>query len=163
MATVASALAEARRAGATSILNTAPVRAEAAAMLGDADVVIANETEFALYRERLGLAGSDRDAAMLAFAARFGKTLVVTLGGDGVVAAVGDRLLHRPAPKIEPVDTVGAGDTFCGYLAAALSHGLALEPALVRAAAAASLACLKPGAQPAIPRAAEVDAAITLG
>ena len=58
-----------------------------------------------------------------------------------------------------PVDTVGAGDTFVGYLAAGLDAGLSLEAAMRRAAKAASLACLKPGAQPAIPYAAEVDAA----
>jgi ribokinase len=161
--TVEGALAEARRAGDSSVLNTAPVRSVAAALLCAADVVVANETEFALYGERLGLDGSDRDTAMRAFAARFGNTLVVTLGGDGVAAAAGDRLVRRPAPKIEPVDTVGAGDTFCGYLAAALSGGLALEPALARAATAGSLACLRPGAQPAIPRAAEVDAAMSAG
>ena len=61
---------------------------------------------------------------------------------------------------IEPVDTVGAGDTFCGYLAASLEQGLALEEALRRAAVAGSLACLKPGAQPAIPFAAEIDEAL---
>ncbi len=65
-----------------------------------------------------------------------------------------------PALPIKPVDTVGAGDTFCGYLAAGLDAGLDLEAALRRAAAAGSLACLKPGAQPAIPLAAEVDAAL---
>ncbi|TJU87649.1 MAG: ribokinase, partial [Mesorhizobium sp.] len=61
------------------------------------------------------------------------------------------------AMKITPVDTVGAGDTFCGYFAAGLSSGLALEEALARAGAAGSLACLKPGAQPSIPRAGDVD------
>ena len=62
--------------------------------------------------------------------------------------------------KIEPVDTVGAGDTFCGYLAASLDAGLAFKDALRRAAVAGSLACLKPGAQPSIPFAPAVDAEI---
>jgi ribokinase len=65
-----------------------------------------------------------------------------------------------PALKVTPVDTVGAGDTFCGYLAAGLDGGLTLKEAMARAAVAASLACLKPGAQPAIPTAAEVAARI---
>jgi ribokinase len=55
---------------------------------------------------------------------------------------------------------VGAGDTFVGYLAAGLEAGLGLEAAMTRAAAAASLACLKPGAQPSIPIASEVDRAV---
>jgi ribokinase len=50
---------------------------------------------------------------------------------------------------------VGAGDTFCGYLAAALEGGASLEAAARRAAKAASIACSNPGAQPAIPRGVE--------
>ncbi len=65
-----------------------------------------------------------------------------------------------PALRITPVDTVGAGDTFCGYLAAGLDQGLELEAAVRRAAVAGSLACLKPGAQPAIPYGREVEAAL---
>jgi ribokinase len=85
---------------------------------------------------------------------------VVTLGGEGVIAATPDAVLQVDALKITPVDTVGAGDTFCGCLAASLSSGLPLEQALRRAAAAGSLACLKPGAQTGIPLAAEVDRAL---
>jgi ribokinase len=159
--TVSAALDRARQASAVSLLNTAPFRSDAAEFLAKADYVIANETEFDLYAEALSLPGRDREMRMLAFAKRTGRTIVVTLGGDGVLAAFGGRLLKVPALKIEPVDTVGAGDTFCGYLAAGLSAGLPLEEALRRAAAAASLACLKPGAQPSIPPAAEVDVALS--
>jgi ribokinase len=161
MPTVATALEAARKAGAVSLLNTAPFRADAAELLAKADYVVANETEFDLYAEALSLPGQDRAARMQSFAERTGRTLVVTLGSEGVLAASGGRLLEVPALKIEPVDTVGAGDTFCGYLAAGLSAGLPLEQALARAAAAASLACLKPGAQPSIPLAVEVDAALS--
>jgi ribokinase len=97
---------------------------------------------------------------MRAYAQKTGRAVVVTLGGDGVIAATPQDFLEVPALKITPVDTVGAGDTFCGYLGAALSSGLPLAAALERAAAAGSLACLKPGAQPAIPRAKDVDAAL---
>ena len=77
-----------------------------------------------------------------------------------MLAASPDEELAVPAMAITPVDTVGAGDTFCGYLGAGLSAGLSLEQALRRAAVAGSLACLKPGAQAAIPQAAEVDEAL---
>lgn len=160
LATVSAALDAARAAGAVSLLNTAPFRKEAADLLPKADYVIANETEFDLYAQALGLAGSGREARMRDFAEKTGRTVVVTLGGEGVMAVNPTELLKIPAPKITPVDTVGAGDTFCGYLAAGLASGLSLEDALRRAAVAGSLACLKPGAQPAIPLAAEVDAAI---
>jgi ribokinase len=56
------------------------------------------------------------------------------------------------------VDTVGAGDTFCGYLAHGLDAGMGFEAAVRRAAVAGALACLTPGAQPSIPLAEDVDA-----
>ncbi|UVC17336.1 ribokinase [Mesorhizobium onobrychidis] len=158
--TVDAALDAARAAGAVTVLNTAPFRGEAAAFLGKADYVVANETEFDLYGEALSLSGRDRPARMRDYAGKTGRTIVVTLGGDGVLAATPADLLMVPALKITPVDTVGAGDTFCGYFAAGLSSGLPLDQALALAAAAGSLACLKPGAQPAIPLAKEVDAAL---
>jgi ribokinase len=86
------------------------------------------------------------------------QTLIVTLGGDGVVAAYEGALHRAKGLKIEPVDTVGAGDTFCGYLAASLDQGLDFDAALRRAAVAGSLACLKAGAQPSIPTAEDVAA-----
>lgn len=158
--TVEAALAKARNAGALSILNIAPARPREARLARLADIVVANETEFDLYAAPLGLAGTDREEKMADFARRSGRTMIVTLGGDGVVAATPEGMVRAPALPVKPVDTVGAGDTFCGYLAAGLAEGLKLEPALRLAAAAGSLACLKPGAQPAIPPRAEVDAAL---
>jgi ribokinase len=158
--TVEAALDAAAKAGATTVLNTAPFIAEAARYLHKADHIVANETEFDLYCAALGLSGADRPARMRAYAQKTGRAVVVTLGAEGVLAAAPGKFLHVPALKIAPVDTVGAGDTFCGYFAATLAAGETLERALARAAAAGSLACLKPGAQPAIPLAMDVDAAL---
>ncbi|MER9414808.1 ribokinase [Mesorhizobium sp. M0306] len=158
--TVEAALDAARTAGAITVLNTAPFHSDAAGFLGKADYLVANETEFDLYGEALSLSGRDRPARMRDYAARTGRTIVVTLGPDGVLAAMPDDLLMVPALQITPLDTVGAGDTFCGYFAVGLAAGLPLDQALARAAAAGSLACLKAGAQPAIPLARDVDAAL---
>ncbi len=160
LSTVEAALDAARAEGAVTLLNTAPFRAEAAAYIGKADYVVANETEFDLYAEALALSGESREQRMRNFAAATGRTVIVTLGGEGVVAATPHEFLRLDAMKITPVDTVGAGDTFCGYLAAGLSEGLALREALHRAGRAGSLACLKPGAQPSIPARSDVDAAL---
>jgi len=159
IATVDAALDAARKAGVISVLNTAPARDDAAPLLAKADYVIANETEFDLYSKPLNLAG-ERLKRMQDFASQTGRTIVVTLGGEGVVAASPDGVVSVEAMKITPVDTVGAGDTFCGYFGASLLAGLPLEAALKRASVAASLACLKPGAQPAIPLAKDVDEAL---
>lgn len=158
--TVEAALDAAREAGAITILNTAPFRVEAAGFLAKADYIVANETEFDLYAKALSMTGSDRNARMQAFAQATGRAVIVTLGAKGVVAATPDAFLESPALNIEPVDTVGAGDTFCGYLGASIAAGADLQTALARSAAAASLACLKPGAQPSIPHAKDVDEAV---
>lgn len=152
------ALDLAKAQGITAILNTAPFLDSTAALAPKAAILIANETEFALLTGRSIV---ELDAAMGDWAAQHHQTVIVTLGGDGArgVTAEGRRI-NVPALRIKPVDTVGAGDTFCGYLAAGLDAGLTLEGAMKRAAVAASLACLKPGAQPAIPKADEVEKAM---
>lgn len=151
------ALDLARGRGITTILNTAPFLETTPAVARKASIVIANETEFAL------MAGEAEplEALMANWAKTHGQTIIVTLGPDGARAATPDGFLSVPALPVTPVDTVGAGDTFCGYLAAGLDAGLGLEQAMKRAAVAGSLACLKPGAQPSIPMADEVERAVT--
>lgn len=148
------ALEIARAKGARSVLNTAPFLPDTAQLAPLADIVVANETEFSLLT---GRPIEQLDAAMQDWVSQTGRTIVVTLGPDGARAHTPDGPLAVPAHKVKPVDTVGAGDTFCGYLAAGLDAGLSLEAAMRRAAVAGSLACLNPGAQPAIPLAADVD------
>lgn len=158
--TVEAALDKARASGCRSILNVAPYKKDASHLLDKADYVIANETEFDLYAKALKLRGKIRKERMQSFVADTGRTIVVTLGGDGLVAAAPGETHQIAAMKIKPIDTVGAGDTFCGYFGAGLHAGLPLKEALIRASTAGSLACLKPGAQPSIPTAAEVDQAL---
>lgn len=157
---VEKALAAAKTKGITSIINIAPLTADAARLGRMADIVVANETEFELLAGREGLSAAEREEAMQGLSAETGQTVIVTLGAEGVVAVRKGHIHRAKGLKIEPVDTVGAGDTFCGYLAASLDAGLDFNAALRRAAVAGSLACLKPGAQPAIPLATEVDAKI---
>lgn len=151
------ALEIAREKGARSVLNTAPFLPDTARLAPLADIVVANETEFSLLT---GRPIDQLDAAMQDWVNRTGRTIVVTLGAEGARARTPDGPINVPAHKVKPVDTVGAGDTFCGYLAAGLDAGYGLEAALRRAAVAGSLACLKPGAQPAIPMKADVDAVV---
>lgn len=151
------ALDLARAQGVTAILNTAPFLPTTRAMAPKAAILVANETEFALLCDGNP---APLDTLMQDWARTHGQTVIVTLGPDGAKAATPTGLIHVAALKVTPVDTVGAGDTFCGYLAAGLDAGLPLEQALRRAAFAGSIACLNPGAQPAIPYAAAVDAAL---
>lgn len=150
------ALDLARAQNVTSILNTAPFLDSTRAIAPKASILVANETEFGLLT---GTGIEQLDAAMLEWSTSHDQTVIVTLGPDGARAATRTGFIQVPAMKVKPVDTVGAGDTFCGYLAAGLDSGLDLEAAMKRAAVAASLACLKAGAQPAIPYAKDVAAA----
>jgi ribokinase len=70
-----------------------------------------------------------------------------------------DGTVELPALPVEAVDTVGAGDTLNGALAAGLAEGRPLEEAARRAVAAASLAVTRAGARAGMPTAADLEAA----
>lgn len=140
---VKEALMLARSAGAMTILNPAPARPLRADVLALVDVLVPNEHEY-------GLLG---DVSTV-------RTVIVTEGAKGSrVIQVGAEW-RVPAFQVNAVDTVAAGDAFCGALAAALAAGLALEAALLRATAAGALATTRVGAVPSLPTAAEIDTLI---
>lgn len=150
IAETAALIRRVRARGGSSLLNLAPALPIDLRLCSEIDLLVANESEAAT----LG-----RDPERLA--RQFRRGLVITRGAEGAIALLTDGgRLAVPALRVEPVDTTGAGDTFVGVLAAALDAGLALEPALRRASAAAGLACLAYGAQSGMPDAAAIDAAM---
>ena len=152
-AAVAAQAALGRAAGARVVLNLAP----AAPLPADAwpllDLLVVNEGEAATLAAQLGCG-----AGAAALRAALGVDVAVTLAERGAEAATAAGPLHAPPFAVRAVDTVGAGDAWCGVLAAALDRGTALPDAMRRANAAAALACTRPGAAPAMPTAAETDA-----
>lgn len=146
---------------AIRILNAAPPVREAAAMFDHVDILIVNQHELAVF---LGMPETPRTVedvlAAQSLLDRPGQAAIVTLGAGGAVAVWPDRHLHVPAAPVVPVDTVGAGDCFCGALAALLDEGCALEDALPIANAAAALCTLGHGAAPSMPSRAMVDASL---
>ncbi|MFE5604544.1 ribokinase [Streptomyces coelicoflavus] len=109
-------------------------------------LLVVNEGEA---RQLTGAADAQAAARALAETA-FGA--VVTLGGDGALVAQEGRCEHIPAPAVTVVDTTGAGDVFCGVLAAELAHGRPLTQAAAAAAAAGAFAVTALGARGALPR-----------
>jgi ribokinase len=178
---IRAALAGARGAGATSVLNPAPADGLDAATIALADVLTPNEGELALLAGAVTggpVAGADAgdaaageqpaaaagapDVEVLArrlLAHDAGRSVVVTLGAAGaLVVPAGDEALAIPAPRVVPVDTTGAGDAFNGALAAGLAVGLPLDAAARQAVAAAGLSTTRAGARGGMPTAAELAA-----
>ena len=87
-----------------------------------------------------------------------GVVIVQTRGEDGVLIRRGDEEERVAAPRVEAVDTTGAGDCFNGVFAAGLSEGLEVSAAAQRAAAAAALSVTKVGAREGMPTRDELDA-----
>lgn len=142
----------------TRILNGAPAVRAAASLFDLCDVLIANQTELALYLD-LDHPPEDAHAALAArrLLTRADQVVVVTLGAGGAVAVRPDRHFHAPAFPVTPVDTIGAGDCFVGALAAMLDANGTVEDALPFANAAAALCTQRRGAIPAMPTRADVD------
>lgn len=157
--TVRAFLSAPARGDHIRILNAAPAIADAAKLFDQCDILIVNQHELAFY---LGLGETPASAADALVARRLiereSQAVIVTLGSGGAVAVWSDRHFHAPAMPVAPLDTIGAGDCFCGALAALLDAGERLETALPIANAAAALCTLKAGAIPAMPNRGEVDA-----
>ncbi len=151
LASVAAYARAARDAGVRVVLNAAPAQALPAELLADLDVLIVNEGELAAVTGIEGDIAGALDALAI-------PCVIVTLGARGACARDGDTRLVQPGFAVEPVDTTGAGDTFCGVFAAALARGTALDGALREACAASALACTRPGAQTGVPPRGEVEA-----
>ena len=87
-----------------------------------------------------------------------GKLVALTLGAEGAVLLEGGvEVARAQPPRVHAVDGTAAGDAFCAALVVSLLETRPREEALARACAAGALAASRPGAQPSLPTAAEID------
>ena len=160
---IVTAMRAGREAGARTIFNPAPVREYPESMYADIDLVIPNEHEAA---QLTGM-----DTATTVDATDAARTLVrmgagcaiVTRGVRGAVWATADATGSCGSFHVVPVDTVAAGDAFCGGLAAALAEGLSISEALRWGSAAGALAATVAGAVPSLPDRESVEALVNAG
>lgn len=149
---VRQAAIAARAAGVTTMLNAAPASAVDNELLSLLDFLIVNE------HEACQIAGVDDLAVAAGLLSRRVDRLIVTLGSEGsAVYEGGVQVGTVTPPPVVAVDTTGAGDTFCGALAAAISEGQELLAAVRFATAAAALSVQRPGAVASIPARPEIE------
>ena len=153
-------LERAKATGATTILNLAPSIDLSKALLDKLDYLIVNHREAQKFIEKLGLPAQDNSEKIAHALAKLGNlTCIITMGENGSIAYTPDDKGWRvPTFAIETlVDRNGIEDAYCGTFAACLQSHMPLHIAMMRANAAATLACTKPGGQEAFPYLAEID------
>ena len=156
--TVALAMSRGRAAGALTVLNAAPAREVSDEVLADVHILIVNELEARAMSPGPGGAAH----AALRLLERGPRAVVVTLGGEGALAAVGGEVLRVPAMKVRDViDTTGAGDCFVAALATAWVRGDDVVTGLRYATTASGLSIQKLGAQASLPTHDEVAAVVS--
>jgi ribokinase len=159
LATSVDALRAAHRAGVAAILNPAPAHALPAEVFAMGPILVPNEHELVV-----AIGNDDTAGALDELAARHAGPVIVTQGAAGALLAQRDRRDHYAGlqpPQV--VDTTGAGDTFCGVLAAALALGADLDSAIRRANAAGALSVGSAGAREGMPSASAIDAFLGVG
>ena len=121
------------------ILNPAPAQSLSKELLQLVDVITPNEHEMQL----LGGSGALLKCGV--------KTIVVTQGARGALMITEKGETRIPPFEVDPVDSTGAGDAFCGMLAARLAIGESIQNALKAAVVSGALATLTEGAVPSLP------------
>jgi ribokinase len=158
--TTERALKVAKELGAITILNPAPVRDFPPSVFPLVDYLVPNE------HEAQGLCALEGNAciSMLDFVEVATSivdlgvgSVIITRGEKGAVWSTATASGQAAAFRIVPVDTVAAGDAFCGGLAAALNEGQPLNEALRWASAAGALTATRVGAAASLPRRPEVE------
>ncbi len=133
------------------VLNPAPAQSLKDSLLQSLDIITPNETEAEILT---GIKVTDestaRESARI-LRSKGIKTVIITMGAQGVYVLSDDLDQMVPCPKVDVVDTTAAGDTFNGALVVALSAGKPLHEAILFANKAAAYSVTRVGAQTSAP------------
>lgn len=157
--TVEAALRLARSEGAKTILDPAPAQPLSPELLTAVDILTPNESEACILLGRPVGRVCMEDAEGLAreVLAKGPASVILKLGENGCLFVDRGTEFHAPGFRVDAKDTTGAGDTFNGALAVALTEGRSMADALRFANAAAAISVTRIGAQASIPSRSEVD------
>lgn len=156
----AAVLTNAKRAGASTMMNLAPSIELTQKALDHLDYLVVNQEQARQLAQKLGLNVENSALKMAQGLAKQGNlNCIITIGARGGKAVTKDgcgwSVEALPIDKV--IDHSGAEDSYSGTLAACLQAGLPLPRAMKRASIAASLTCTKKGAQTAFPTLDEID------
>jgi ribokinase len=150
----ATEAAMAAAGGALVVLNLAPVRWGLPELPAGA-VLVVNEVEAG----QIAGGGGPEEAGLRLAAG--GTGTIVTLGGEGAIWCAGGNLMRLKAPAALVVDTTGAGDVFCGVLAAALARRAEMEEAILLAQRLAAVSVGREGCLVSFPSRDECACAVS--
>ena len=156
---IESVFEQAKKVGATTILNPAPVKPAAETLLENVDYIVVNEVELeALSGATVNPADSTSVyAAMEKIRERGPLAIVATLGSRGALFSGQTGKYEAKGHTVNAVDTTGAGDCFIGGFAAALSKSDSVPEAINFANKAAAISVTRRGATSSFPMVAEVN------
>jgi len=138
------------------ILNPAPAQQLPDDILNKITLLTPNETECEILTG-IRINTTDDAAKAIQYLMNKGvKQVVVTMGSKGAVYNIGNRIVNKPARKVEAVDTTAAGDSFTAALAVGMSRELDFEQSVEFANVVGSLTVTKKGAQSSLPYIDEV-------
>lgn len=158
LSAVYKAIDMANEYGVMVVLNTAPVRPIAEEIYKKVDILTPNETEASILSgiEVKNMEGAQKAAEF--FVEKGVKSVVITLGSNGVYIKSKEYEGHVPAFKLDNVvDTTGAGDAFNGGFATALAEGRSIRDAAIFGNAVAGISVTRVGTAPAMPTRQEVE------
>ncbi|MFF0307563.1 ribokinase [Streptosporangium sp. NPDC004379] len=143
----------AARVASRVVFNLSPPAVVPDELLEACDPLVVNQHEAAL------LLGSHADPVRQAreLLSLGPRSVVLTLGADGAVVADAGEVTAVPSPRVEPVDTTGAGDAFTGALAWRLSQGDHLASATSFAVRVGAASVRLHGAQSSYPRVGDLE------
>ena len=133
----------AKNKNVTTILNPAPAKNPSKDLLESTDWFIPNEIEF----EAITGMTAFEDKNLIEYSKALKGSLVVTLGEKGAAYVNGEEVLKFPAPKVNAIDTTGAGDAFVGAFSYGISSGLSAEKSVEIGILRATDSVTRPGTQ----------------
>ncbi|GKV57230.1 ribokinase [Sporosarcina sp. NCCP-2222] len=151
LATVAHVLKVAKQHGVTTILNPAPAQNLPVELLELVDFLTPNETEFEAMSGHSFSSREQLQALMEEWQNKHKQTLLVTLGEEGCAYLDNGMLNIVPPPRVDVVDTTGAGDSFNGALAVGVTNGWPMSEMVSFAVNVSAKAVTKFGAQEGMP------------